>query len=231
MQKLEHYLAFVKEQVGVQQGLAKKYENSPFRKGQHLKSAKNLTELADFLAEIQTNGTQDTSYLNRGSSPQKRLLLTYEEIDGAPEELLKELNLSETDRQDLLIEYLIAKAGGILSLDKIMLQLWKKSGEVPKRNTLTSRLYRMAAKGMIYNVPGKKGVYSTYEVTEDEAKKLFGNSIDGDAEETSSTSTETTPAPSSTAAASKQNPLSFRRGTAVPSKYLSSTSTTTTPRG
>lgn len=30
MGKIEHYLAFVKEQVGVQQSLAKKYEDSPF---------------------------------------------------------------------------------------------------------------------------------------------------------------------------------------------------------
>jgi pyruvate/2-oxoglutarate dehydrogenase complex dihydrolipoamide acyltransferase (E2) component len=28
---------------------------------------------------------------------------------------------------------------------------------------------------MIYNVPGKKGVYSTYEMTEPDARKLFGN--------------------------------------------------------
>lgn len=223
MGKLDHYLAFVKEQVGVQQGLAKKYEDSPFRKGQHLKSAKNLIELADFLAEIQANGTQDTSYLNRGNSPQKRLLLTYEEIEGAPEELLKELNLSETDKQDLLIEYLIAKAGGVLSLDKIMLQLWKKSGEVPKRNTLTSRLYRMAAKGMIYNVPGKKGVYSTYEVTEEEAKKLFGN--DGEVDEPASVQPEATSA--STAPAPKQG-MFVRKTAAVTSKYLNST--TITPR-
>jgi hypothetical protein len=182
MGKIENYVAFVKEQVALQQKLAKKYEESPFRRGQHLNSAKNFADLADFLFEIQNKGTRDTSYLNRGDSPQKRISLTYEDIDGVPEDLLRELNLTDTDKQDLLIEYLIAQAGGILSLDKIMVELYKRSREVPKRNTITSRLYRMAGRGIIYNVPGKKGVYSTYEMTEQDAKKMFGN-IDGEADE------------------------------------------------
>ncbi len=36
----------------------------------------------------------------------------------------------------------------------------------------------MVGKGMIYNVPGKKGVYSTYEMTPDEAKKMFGVDVE-----------------------------------------------------
>lgn len=180
MGKIDTYLAFVKEQVGVQQKLAKKYEESPYRKGQHQSSAKSFSELAEFLSEIKDNGTSDTSYLHRSSSPRKRMLLTFEEIDGAPDELLKELNLTDADKQDLLAEHIIAKSGGIQSLDKIMLYLWKKTGEVPKRSTLTSRLYRMVAKGMIFNVPGRKGLYSTYEVTEDEAKRLLGADFEQD---------------------------------------------------
>lgn len=175
MAKIDKYADFVKEQVAVQQKLAVKYEDSPFRRGQHLESAKNLAELAGFLAEIQKKGTNDVSYLSRGDSPLKRLHLTYEDIESAPEELLRELNLSETDRQELMVEYMIAQAGGVLSLDRILVDLYKRTKEVPKRNTITSRLYRMVGRGMIYNVPGKKGVYSTYEMTEQEARKLFGN--------------------------------------------------------
>jgi hypothetical protein len=194
MGKIENYLGFVKEQVAVQQKLAKKYEDSPFRKGQHLKTAKNFADLAEFLFDIQNKGTQDTAYLNRGDSPKKRIALTYEDVDGAPEDLLKELNLTEADKQDLLIEYLIAQAGGILSLDKIMVELYRRTREVPKRNTITSRLFRMATRGVIYNVPGKKGVYSTYEVSEEDAKKMFG--ADGDGEEPASPASSTAPAPS-----------------------------------
>ncbi len=195
MTKIDNYVAFVKDQVGVQQKLARKYDEDSYRSGLHQKTASNFAELGRFLEEIQKKGTQQTAYLNRGDSPQKRILLTFEEIENAPDELLKELNLTDTDRQELMIEFLIADAGGVLSLDKIMIELYKRTREVPKRNALVSRLYRMASRGMIYNVPGKKGVYSTYELSEAEAKKMFGQ-FDGEVvEETASQVSVSAPSP------------------------------------
>ena len=187
MAKIDKYVAFVKEHIGIQHKLAKKYEDSPYRKGQHLDSAKSFTELEQFLNEIQRNGTDDTSYLNRGNSPLKRLHLTYEDIADLNEDQLKELNLTEADKQDLVVEHIIAQRGGVYSLDKIMVDLFRQTREFPKRSTITSRLYRMVGKGMIYNVPGKKGVYSTYEMTADEAKKMFG--VDGETDEPASSAT------------------------------------------
>jgi hypothetical protein len=192
MAKIDNHVSFVKDQVAVQEKLAKKYEEDSYRQGLHLKTANNFSELAKFLEGIQRRGTRDTAYLNRGDAPQKRIQITYEEIAEAPEELLRELNLTENDRQELLVEYIIARDGGILSLDKIMLELYKETKEVPKRNALTQRLYRMANRGMIYNVPGKKGVYSTYELSEAEAKKMFGQ-IDGETEEPSPAAATPTP--------------------------------------
>ena len=173
MGKIENYLAFVKEQVSVQEKLAKKYEED-YRRAMHIKTANGFAEIARFLEEIQKKGTEHLGYMNRGNAPQKRLFLTFEEIENAPEELLRELNISETDRQELLIEYIIAEHEGVFSLDKIMMELYNRTREVPKRSTVTSRLYRMVGRGMIYNVPGKKGVYSTYELSEQDAKKMFG---------------------------------------------------------
>jgi hypothetical protein len=193
MGKIENHVTFVKEQVAVQYKLARKYDDSPFRRSQHQKAAKGFSDLAEFLTEIQNKGTQDTSYLHRGDSPQKRISITYEDIDGAPEELIKELNLTEADKQDLLIEYMIAQQGGVLGLDKIMVELFKRTREVPKRNTIISRLYRMVGKGMIYNVPGKKGVYSTYELSAQEAKSMFGQS-DGESDEPAAPAPTTTQA-------------------------------------
>ncbi len=181
MGKIDNYVEFVKEQVAVQERLARKYDED-YRKSLHLKTARTFADLTRFLEEIQKRGTLDTAYLNRGDTPQKRILITFEEIENAPDELLKELNLTENDKQELLIEYLIAQAGGVLSLDKIIVELYVRTKEVPKRAALTARLFRMASRGMIYNVPGKKGVYSTYELTEAEAKKMFGQ-IDGETTE------------------------------------------------
>ena len=192
MPKIDNHVNFVKDQVAVQERLARKYDEDEYRKSLHLKTANNFADLARFLEDIQKRGTEDIAYLNRGDTPQKKILLTFEEIEHAPEELLKELNLSETDRQELLIEYLIAQAGGVLSLDKIIVQLYNKTKDIPKRATVTSRLFRMASRGMIYNVPGKKGVYSTYELTEAEAKKMFGQ-FDETTEDSSPTPTMVPP--------------------------------------
>ncbi len=224
MGKIDKYLNFVKEQVAVQQKLAIKYEDSPFRSGQHLESAKNLTDLVDFLTDIQKKGTGDLSYLNRGNNPAKKLHLTYEDIKDLREEQLKELNLTEADRQDLIVEHIIAQNGGYHSLDRIMVDLFKEvGGAFPIRKEIISRLYRMVSKGMIYNVPGKKGVYSTYELTEQEAKKLFG--IDADSEEKEA-ATQPTPSENATIAPQPPKPQLPRAGgfQARP-KFSSSTST------
>jgi hypothetical protein len=174
MGKIDRYVSFVKKQVEVQQKLAEKYEDTPFRKAQHLETARSYADLGTFLTEIQKKGTHDISYLNRGDNPLKRMHLTFEDIHDLSEDNLRELNLTEADRQDLVVEHLIAQNGGVYSLDKIMIDLFRQTKEFPKRGALVARLYRMAQKGMIYNVPGKKGVYSTYEMSEQEAKKMFG---------------------------------------------------------
>jgi len=195
MPKIDNYVTFVKEQVAVQERLARKYDEDNYRSGLHFKTARTFADLAHFMEEIQKRGTQDIAYLNRGDTPQKRILLTFEEIEHAPDELLKELNLTENDRQELLIEYIIAQAGGVLSLDKIIMELYTRTKEVPKRTAVTQRLFRMASRGMIYNVPGKKGIYSTYELSEPDAKKMFGQ-FDGEtAEEAQTPSPPPSPAP------------------------------------
>jgi hypothetical protein len=190
MAKIDNYVTFVKEQVAVQEKLARKYDEDAYRSRLHFTTARTFADLARFLEDLRKRGTQVSAFLNRADTPQKRILLTFEEIENAPEELLKELNLTENDRQELLIEYMIAQAGGVLSLDKIIIELYARMKEVPKRTAVTQRLFRMANRGMIFNVPGKKGIYSTYELTEAEAKKMFGQ-IDAETEEAGMTPTPT----------------------------------------
>jgi hypothetical protein len=107
-------------------------------------------------------------------SGRRKILLSLEDIKDAPKELLEELNLSDTDKQEMLIEAILNDAGGTLSLDKILVELYKRTGQVHKRNVVISRLYRMGNRGLIYSLPGKKGVYSTYEISPQDVKRLFG---------------------------------------------------------
>jgi hypothetical protein len=202
MRKIEDYVGFVKDQVQVQDKLATKYANEPYRHNRHLQARNSFSELAEYLEQIRAHGLKfDDTSLNRSLSAQKRIQLTFEDIQGLPEDLIKELNVSDTDRQEMVIEHIIAQSGGVLSLDKILVELWRRTGEVHKRNTMISRLYRMAQRGMIYNVPGKKGVYSTYEISEQDAKKMFGQDGDGGGEEPPTAPGPNPPAPTPSAKA------------------------------
>ena len=177
MGKIDEYLDFVKEQVGIQEKLTTRYDHEPYRRNMHVKARTKFAELAEYLEQIKSRGFDfDNNTLNRSLSAQKRIQLTFEDIQGLPDDLIKELNVSDTDRQEMEIEHIIAQSGGFSSLDKIIVGL-RRTREVHKRNTLTSRLYRMAQRGTIYNVPGKKGVYSTYEISEQDAKRMFGQDI------------------------------------------------------
>jgi len=174
MAKMESFIAFVKEQVLFQERMANKFSDDEYRRGLHMKTGNRFQELLQYLQELESRGSAVYNSNNRSTSAQKRILLTFEEVEGLPAELIKELNMNEADMQELVIEHIIAQSGGVLSLDKIMIELYKRTKEIPKRNATVSRLYRMAARGAVFNVPGKKGVYSTYELSDQDAKRMFG---------------------------------------------------------
>ncbi len=79
-----------------------------------------------------------------------------------------------TMKLDFAIEAVVNEAGGVASLDKILIGLYKKTREVHKRGTITSRLYRMRQKNTIFAVPNKSGFYSTKSLSEQDVKRLFG---------------------------------------------------------
>ena len=85
---------------------------------------------------------------------------------------MAELSISESDKLDYSLVSLIKSCGGVATLDRILVSVYKLTEEIMKRATLNSRLYRMVQKGLIYSVPGKKGVYSTFPMDEDEASEL-----------------------------------------------------------
>jgi hypothetical protein len=169
---IETFISFVKEQIELQERFSTKYAYHPYRQNLHVRTRQKFVELKEYL-----EGSKDQSLLGdvqKRRSPSRKVVLSLKDLDGLPEELLKELNIAESDRQELLIEDIITAAGGVLSLDKIIIELYRRTREITKRNTLISRLYRMSNKGIIYSLPGKKGLYSTYELSEQDVRRLFG---------------------------------------------------------
>lgn len=171
MKTLKEYLPFVKEQIQIQEKLAQKYPFPQWRTNLHLDSAATFRELAETIEKAEVYIEELEKKPSTPITPKNLALeLSYDEIEGLPEELIKELSISDTDKEEYLIKTIISEAGGVLNLDRILIGLFKQTNEVHKRTAINSRLYRMVQKGSIYPVPSKKGVYSV-DLSEDHGKK------------------------------------------------------------
>ncbi len=94
-----------------------------------------------------------------------------EHLLGLPQELIEQLNISETDKFEANVIHLVNAAGGTMLLDLILIGLYHMTKETHQRQQFANKLYRMTRKGTLYSVPGKKGLYTTTE-PEDDAEGL-----------------------------------------------------------
>jgi hypothetical protein len=169
MDILDKYVAFVKDHGAFHEKRAQEFQtSSPSRAKRHRQTAETLNNmLADFATvgaefALLKLGIEKTP--NSDAAPQQakspRLSLTEEDIQGLPGELLNELSLSAGDRTEFAILSIMEESNGISTLDRLLIGLYRKTGEILKRDKLISRLYRMAQKNLVYSVSGKKGVYT-----------------------------------------------------------------------
>jgi hypothetical protein len=174
MVNITRHLPFVNDQIGVHDKLSERFGLQPWRAERHQQSAATLRELAKDIEDAQRALDECARQTQAIGNAYKRMSLTLEDVEGLPPELMSELSISESDKLDFAIESIMNEAGGILSLDKILIGLWKKTGEIHRRGNITSRLYRMRQKGTIHAVPNKSGYYSTRPLSEQDVKRLFG---------------------------------------------------------
>lgn len=90
--------------------------------------------------------------------------LSPHELLDLPPELIKQLALNESDNYELELIRLIDSVGGTISLDKLIVLLYRDKGEIADRVQLNARLNRMMRKETIFSVPKKKGVYRTTRI-------------------------------------------------------------------
>jgi hypothetical protein len=172
-------MVLVKDQLEFHRRMAVRYADNPFRANLHKTTQAGFEELVADIAkadELLDAPSADEKSDTQPILPARktfRLALAPQDIEGLPEELLKELSVSEGDKAEFAIMSIIDDAGGIASLDQLLVGMYKKTGEIFKRQTLTSRLYRMAQKDLVFSVPARKGVYSTKLINEEEAARLF----------------------------------------------------------
>jgi hypothetical protein len=172
MSNLAQHIPLVKDQMEFHQRMVGKYAEDMFRQRLHKDTQ---AKFAALLADLETSDKiLDQKPIRRSNSDAFKLSLTPQDIEGLPEEVLRELSISESDKTEFAILSIIEDAGGVISLDRLIVNLWKATGETHRRPALISRLYRMAQKDLVFSVPTKKGVYSNRVIGEDEASRLFG---------------------------------------------------------
>ncbi len=171
--KLDDGIALVKEQMEYHRKQSLKYANERKRATAHDQTAWRFGALLDdLLAEKAWREENPNWNVEKGLQGYKPLALSWDEVEGLPAEVLSELSISESDRAEFNILAAIRSVGGIASLDRILIALYNANGEIQKRMSLNQKLYRMGQKGMVFAVPGKKGVYSVDQLSNEEAAAL-----------------------------------------------------------
>jgi hypothetical protein len=175
MSILQKHLGYVNEQIQFQEKMMDKFAGNSFRQALHKSTRDKAVALsADLeLADKELDKGPMPASTNTTGTP--RLSLTPKELEGLPQEVLAELNLSQGDKTELAIYEIIESSGGIISLDRLLVALYRKTGEIIKRQNLTSKLYRMGTKDQVFSVSGKKGVYSNKPLSPEDVEKIFGN--------------------------------------------------------
>ena len=172
-QEVTQALVFVNEQISFHERRAEKYADNERRRKMHLDTAAKFSALAKTITDLRAAAQQGQPVPKPVSGQQLSLCL--EDVQGLPPELLAELSISTSDWQEFDIITLINDAGGILTLDKILISLFKKTGEIHKRTVVNNRINRMMGKGLLFGVPNRKGVYSTAELSDEQSEKLNNN--------------------------------------------------------
>lgn len=174
MENVDRYIEFVKSQQSFHERQSKRFSDNIQRQTLHKDTADKFTSLAEYLIEtkekLMTRPT--TGNIQTLANGRYRIALTPEEVADLPEELMSELSVSDVDKAEFNIIALIDEAGGIATLDRILVALYRQNDKVTKRATLNARLYRMGQKGLIHSVPRKKGIYSTSVVTDEDLEKF-----------------------------------------------------------
>lgn len=174
---LSKHLPLVKEQEAFHKKMAERKPPNSFGANLHRATSDKFHALCIDIAQVEAllEAPQTApSGTPTGGSKLGQLSLSMSDIADLPAELVEELNLSDGDKAEFAILAALEESGGVITLDRLLIALYRKTGEIHKRNALTNRLHRMSQKGRVFNAPGKKGVYTAEQLSAAEAAEMFG---------------------------------------------------------
>lgn len=175
MSILVKHIPFVNEQSAFHDKQMERFGSATFRGNLHKVTGDKFRALSADLEEADKALDLGPTIIEKPLAKRTvQLSLSIEDVEGLPEELIRELSLSDADKLEFEIVNVIEEAGGLVSLDRLLINLYKRTGDIHKRQFLTQKLARMAQKNTIYYVPGKKGVYSTEQFSSEDVARLLG---------------------------------------------------------
>jgi hypothetical protein len=169
MLRLDEFIPFVNQQLTFHEMMVTKTHQNPRRSKLHQETAERFKGLLAAIVEAKTRIEQQPKSQSEAPKAWRQLSLTLEDVAGLPEELLNELSISEGDKTDFAIISIMNEMGGVSTIDRILIGLYRKTNEIHKRSSVNSRVYRLVQKGNLFTVPGKKGIYSTSPLSQEEA--------------------------------------------------------------
>lgn len=173
-EQTEVFVAFLQDQIDFHKNNAERYasDTNPYRSAKHKETAADFRDLRDFILVLEKK-------LEKSEKTAKRplLALSPEDIEGLPQEQISELRVTSADKSEFSIIAMLETSGGIMSLDQIIVGLFRETDKIQKRSLITARLHRMGVKGLLYKVPTKKGVYSLEEINEQDAEAMFKGGV------------------------------------------------------
>lgn len=165
MSNITAHIDLVKEQIAYHRHMLMSGTPGRINEVKHRALLVRWEALLEFLASIPTESPTDDIVKSPApgvpDSVKSDRQISFSDLSGLPESILKELGSSETIQKDQQIIEVIKKAGGTATLSEILIGLYRLYGLEEKRRLLNSRLYSMVERrGLLKTVPGKKGVYT-----------------------------------------------------------------------
>jgi hypothetical protein len=84
----------------------------------------------------------------------------YGDLSDLPPDLISQLSGIKTDELEDQVFAIVKAAGDQIELDRLLIELYRRFKTVHQRRFLMNKCYRMAQKGLIHLVAGKKGTYT-----------------------------------------------------------------------
>ena len=82
------------------------------------------------------------------------------DLGDLPPALLAELSGPRTDALEDQILGVVGLAEGGIELNRLLIELYRRHGDVHTRKALNNKTYRMVQKGLLRQVDGRRGVYA-----------------------------------------------------------------------